>query len=141
MLPVSNIQLFLLDMDGTLYLGDRLFPFAKELLTTIRAQGKHYLFMTNNSSKSVADYVKKLARLGVEAGEGDFITSAQATIHYLKEHHAYRHFYVGGTKSLLAEFAAMLEVVIQLGAILAVVCLFWERLFPFGKIRHNLVCA
>ena len=106
MLPVSNIQLFLFDMDGTLYLGDRLFPFTKELLATIRAQGKRYLFMTNNSSKSVLDYVKKLARLGIEADEGDFITSAQATIHYLREHYPNRHFYVGGTKSLLAEFAA-----------------------------------
>ncbi|MBQ8858388.1 MAG: hypothetical protein IJ012_01195, partial [Clostridia bacterium] len=75
MLSVSDITLFLFDMDGTLYLGDRLFPFTRELLDTIRAQGKRYLFMTNNSSKSVADYVKKLARLGIAASEADFLTS------------------------------------------------------------------
>jgi ribonucleotide monophosphatase NagD (HAD superfamily) len=42
-------------MDGTLYLGSRLFDFTVELLETIKKQGKRYMFMTNNSSKSVAD--------------------------------------------------------------------------------------
>ena len=106
MLSVSDVTLFLFDMDGTLYLGERLFPFTRELLATIRAQGKRYLFMTNNSSKSVADYVKKLARLGIEASEEDFITSSQATAYYLQNHHADKRFYVGGTKSLLVELAA-----------------------------------
>ena len=106
MLSVSDITLFLFDMDGTLYLGDRLFPFTRELLDTIRAQGKRYLFLTNNSSKSVADYVKKLARLGIAASEEDFLTSSQATTYYLLQHYADKRFYVGGTKSLLAEFAA-----------------------------------
>ena len=57
------IKGLIFDMDGTLYLGDRLFPFTKELLATIKQQGARYLFMTNNSSKSVADYVKKLEKL------------------------------------------------------------------------------
>ena len=57
----SKIRLFLFDMDGTLYLGNNLFPFTKAMLDTIKAQGKTYLFMTNNSSKSVNDYVHDLA--------------------------------------------------------------------------------
>ena len=81
---LKQYNLFLFDMDGTLYLGDQLYDFTKELLGTIRAKGKRYLFMTNNSSKSVADYVKKLAKLGIEATEEDFITSSQATAYYLK---------------------------------------------------------
>ena len=52
----------LFDMDGTLYLGSRLYDFTIELLQTIRATGGKYLFITNNSSKSVADYVKKLEK-------------------------------------------------------------------------------
>ncbi|MBR6557367.1 MAG: HAD family hydrolase, partial [Clostridia bacterium] len=48
-----NIKLFLFDMDGTLYLGDRLYDFTPELLRTIRESGRRYMFMTNNSSKSV----------------------------------------------------------------------------------------
>ena len=59
---LQNIKLFLFDMDGTRYLGDRLFPFTRELLAAIRQRGSRYLFLTNNSSKSVADYVKKLEK-------------------------------------------------------------------------------
>lgn len=100
---IKNIQLFLFDMDGTLYLGDQLYDFTKELLQKIRSAGKRYLFMTNNSSKSVADYVKKLAKLGIEATEDDFITSSQATAHYLKLYHQGARLYVCGTNSLKEE--------------------------------------
>ena len=58
---LKDKKLFLFDMDGTLYLGNRLFDFTLELLQTIRNHGGRYIFMTNNSSKSVQDYVKKLA--------------------------------------------------------------------------------
>lgn len=59
--------------------------------------------MTNNSSKSVADYVKKLERLGIKATEEDFITSSQATAYYLKQHHPNDRLYVCGTQSLKDE--------------------------------------
>ena len=100
---LKKIKLFLFDMDGTLYLGDRLFPFTKELLATIKSRGSRYLFMTNNSSKSVADYVKKLEKLGISATKEDFITSSQATAYYLKRHHPGAALYVMGTNSLKDE--------------------------------------
>lgn len=100
---LKNNKLFLFDMDGTLYLGDQLYSFTRDLLATIREKGKRYLFMTNNSSKSVADYVKKLAKLGIEATEEDFITSSQATAYYLKLHHKGQKLYVCGTNSLKEE--------------------------------------
>lgn len=53
-------------MDGTLYLGDKLYDFTIELLDTLKATGRKYLFMTNNSSKSVADYIKRLSKLKIE---------------------------------------------------------------------------
>lgn len=100
---IRDINLFLFDMDGTLYLGDQLFSFTKELLQKIKSLGKRYLFMTNNSSKSVADYVKKLEKLGIEATEEDFITSSKATACYLKMYHKDARLYVCGTKSLKEE--------------------------------------
>ena len=100
---IRSKKLFLFDMDGTLYLGDRLYDFTKELLETLKATGRRYLFMTNNSSKSVADYVKKLEKLGIGAGREDFITSSQATAYYLKKHHPGKRLYVCGTRSLKAE--------------------------------------
>ncbi|MEE1315367.1 MAG: HAD-IIA family hydrolase [Faecalimonas sp.] len=100
---LRDYRLFLFDMDGTLYLGDQLYSFTKELLETIREKGKRYLFMTNNSSKSVLDYVKKLDKLGIKASEENFITSSQATAYYLNLHHKGQKLYVCGTQSLKEE--------------------------------------
>ena len=100
---LKQIRLYLFDMDGTLYLGNRLYDFTIELLETIRATGRRYLFMTNNSSKSVEDYIKKLANLGISATREDFITSSQATAWYLKEHYPNHRLYVCGTRSLKKE--------------------------------------
>lgn len=101
---LKNVKLFLFDMDGTLYLGDRLFDFTNELLATIKAKGGRYMFMTNNSSKSVKDYILKLEKLGIKADYDDFITSSQATVFYLKNHHPNAKLYVCGTQSLKDEF-------------------------------------
>ena len=100
---LRSMRLFLFDMDGTLYLGDELFPFTKPLLKAIRDSGATYLFMTNNSSKSVEDYVKKLSRLGIDADREDFITSSQATAYYLHRHYEGKTLYVCGTESLKEE--------------------------------------
>ena len=100
---LRKTKLYLFDMDGTLYLGSRLYDFTVELLETLKATGRKYLFMTNNSSKSVEDYIKKLAKLGIPATRDDFITSSQATAYYLKEHHADQKLYVCGTESLKEE--------------------------------------
>ena len=99
----KDINLYLFDMDGTLYLGNQLYSFTKELLSTIKATGRRYMFMTNNSSKSVVDYIKKLERLGVPAEREDFITSSQATAYYLKKYYPNHKLYVCGTKSLVKE--------------------------------------
>jgi len=98
-----NIKLFLFDMDGTLYLGDRLYDFTNELLSEIKKSGGRYMFMTNNSSKSVEAYIQKLARLGIKAVKDDFITSSQATAYYLKKNHPTATLYVCGTQSLKDE--------------------------------------
>lgn len=100
---LRRIKLYLFDMDGTLYLGDQLYPFTIDLLNKLKDTGRKYLFMTNNSSKSVDDYIKKLAKLGIPSTREDFITSSQATAYYLKEHYPGRKLYVCGTRSLKKE--------------------------------------
>ena len=100
---IKKINLYLFDMDGTLYLGNRLYDFTLELLETIRSTGRRYLYMTNNSSKSVEDYIKKLDKLGITATREDFITSSQATAYYLKQHYPNHRLYVCGTQSLKKE--------------------------------------
>lgn len=100
---IEKTKLYLFDMDGTLYLGDRLYDFTTELLAEIRRAGAKYLFVTNNSSKSVEDYVKKLRKLGIEAAREDFMTSSQATAYYLKQNYPGKTLYVCGTQSLIKE--------------------------------------
>ena len=100
---MKDLKLFLFDMDGTLYLGDRLFDFTIALLEKIKATGGRYMFMTNNSSKSVKAYMEKLAKLGISAVEEDFITSSQATAYYLQNHYPGAKLYVCGTESLKTE--------------------------------------
>ena len=100
---LKDKKLFLFDMDGTLYLGNRLFDFTLELLQAIRNHGGRYIFMTNNSSKSVQDYVKKLAGMGIEATADDFMTSSQAMAYYLTNNYPQKMLYVSGTQSLKDE--------------------------------------
>ena len=100
---IRSKRLFLFDQDGTLYLGSRLYDFTIPMLETIKNTGRRYMFMTNNSSKSVADYIKKLEKMGISATREDFITSSQATAYYLKKHMPNKVLYVCGTKSLIEE--------------------------------------
>ena len=78
MYDVTTAKLFLLDMDGTFYLDDTLLPGALEFLALCRATGRQFAFLTNNSSKSKADYLAKLTRLGADVTEHDIFTSENA---------------------------------------------------------------
>ena len=98
-------KLFLLDMDGTLYLDDDLFEHTIPFLNTIKENGGRYLFLTNNSSKSVQVYIEKLARLGIPAAAEDFFTSTMATCVYLQEHYSGKKIYAAGTAAFRQELA------------------------------------
>ncbi|ABR47189.1 HAD-superfamily hydrolase, subfamily IIA [Alkaliphilus metalliredigens QYMF] len=95
---------YLLDMDGTIYLGDELIDGSKEFLETIKKQGKRYIFLTNNSSKSKETYVEKLNNLGIQASQEEVFTSGEATTMYLKKEKEGANIYLLGTKALEEEF-------------------------------------
>lgn len=97
-------KLFLLDQDGTLYKGNKLFEYTLEFLSKIKATGASYLFITNNSSKSVEVYLQKMANFGIIATKKEFYTSGNATIDYINtQYHDYPVFLVG-TAALTKEF-------------------------------------
>lgn len=95
---LKNKKFYLLDMDGTIYLDNQLFDGVTEFLSNIRENGGKYIFVTNNSSKSVEKYIEKLESLGISATEDDFMTSANATVIDLKKRN-YNKIYAFGTKS------------------------------------------
>ncbi len=105
-MDLSKKKLFLLDMDGTIYLDEQLFAGVKEFLAHVRAVGGRYLFLTNNSSRGVEGYIQKMHRLGIEATEEDFLTSVDATIRHLRRHLPGKRCYVFGTRSFYQQLEA-----------------------------------
>lgn len=103
-ITLKKYKLYLLDMDGTIYLGNRLFEKTPAFLQYIKDIGGKYMFLTNNSSKSAVVYVEKLKKMGIEASKEDFLTSSYATYIYLKETYGNKKLYVLGTQSLYNEF-------------------------------------
>ncbi len=96
-------KLFLLDMDGTICIDSKLIDGAEEFLQNIKKNGGRYVFITNNSSKSVKDYMMKLNGMGITASEDEFFTSSQATAVYINRNHKNKLVYCMGTKSLVEE--------------------------------------
>ena len=96
-------KLFLFDMDGTIYEEDKLFDGTLDLLSEITNNGGKYVFVTNNSSKSVNNYIEKVHRLGIKADANSFFTSSQATILLIKDKLPKVKVYCQGTKSFIQE--------------------------------------
>ena len=84
---LRRIRHVALDMDGTIYMGMSLFPYTQAFLHGLKEQGIGYSFLTNNPSKSIADYLHKLDTLGIRASRDEMYTTALATIDYIKTHH------------------------------------------------------
>ena len=79
---LAPVRCFLLDMDGTFYLGDQLIEGSLDFLAALKRTGRTARFLTNNSSKSASVYKKKLERMGVPEEYRDVMSSGHATAHY-----------------------------------------------------------
>lgn len=100
---LKNKKLFLFDMDGTIYEENRLFDGTLGLMNKIINLGSKYVFITNNSSRSVNEYIKKVSKLGINVDYSNFFTSTQATAIYLKERYKDKLVYCVGTRSMMEE--------------------------------------
>ncbi|MDE7249211.1 MAG: hypothetical protein K2N82_04845 [Lachnospiraceae bacterium] len=102
---LKDIQCFALDMDGTIYLGERWIEGARDFLQAVEEKGKKYVFLTNNSSKNPQAYIDKLGRMGLSIDESKIVTSGQATISYLKRNFPGKRVFLLGNELLREEFA------------------------------------
>jgi len=104
---LNRIRHVALDLDGTVYEGDTLFPWTRPALETLQNLGVRYTFLTNNSSRSAVDYQDRLGRMGIPADHLEVHTSGQAAIRYLAARHPdVRRLFVLGTPSLGRELAS-----------------------------------
>ena len=103
-MKLQDVRLFLLDMDGTFYLGDRLIEGSLEFIERVRATGRDFLFLTNNSSHNAAFYVERLRRMGLEIDRSRVMTSGEATCEKLRELYPGKRAFVLGNEFLLEEF-------------------------------------
>lgn len=139
--PLLGKKLFLLDMDGTIYLDEQLFDGTVDFLQYVRSIGGKYLFLTNNSSRGVEDYVRKMERLGIPTTTEDFLTSVDALIIYLRNHgYDRKRLYAFGTLSFCHQLGqAGFSLTTQLEAgIDALICGFDTEL-TFQKLEDACI--
>lgn len=106
------LKYFLLDMDGTIYLGPHAITGAPEFIQYLRETDRKFLFFTNNPTKDAAQYSAKLKKMGIDAAPEDILTSGEATARYLVAETEFRRVCVIGTSSFEDELRrAGLEVV------------------------------
>ena len=101
---LDRYRVFLLDMDGTVYLGDRIFADTPAFLSRLRETGRQIVFLTNNSSRSSAAYLRKLRKMGIKAQQEEVYTSGDATIRILLEEKPGASVFLLGTPSLKRSF-------------------------------------
>jgi HAD superfamily hydrolase (TIGR01450 family) len=99
---LQGVKCLVLDMDGTIYLGDKLFPFTKDFLAQTRQDGFDIAFFTNNSSQNAAFYLKKLTGMGIPVTPDRLFTSTQVLLSHLKPGRVF----IAGTRPLIEDFSA-----------------------------------
>ncbi len=136
---LKSKRLFLLDMDGTIYLDNDLFDGTTDFLEYVKSIGGRYMFLTNNSSKSVDKYIEKLKSLGISSTADDFFTSTDATIVYLKQKN-YNKIYAFGTTSFREQLAgAGLPITDTLADDIDCLCMGFDTELTFKKLEDACI--
>ncbi len=97
-------KLYIFDMDGTIYLGNKVFPFAISFINGLRKEGKKILFFTNNASRAPQTYVERLTKMGFSPAADEIMTSGDVTAEFLLKHRKGKSVYLVGTPDLEQNF-------------------------------------
>jgi len=136
---LKDIKLFLLDMDGTIYLDNDLFDGTLDFLEYVKFIGGRYIFLTNNSSKSVDKYIEKLGKLGIATTEEDFLTSTNATVLYLQKQN-YHKIYAFGTTSFKEQLTkGSLPITDKLEEDIDCLCMGFDTELTFQKLEEACI--
>ncbi len=132
-------KLFLLDMDGTIYLDQTLFEGTLDFLSAVRKNGGRYVFLTNNSSKSTSAYIEKLSNMGVFTSQEDYLTSTDALIQFLAQKQ-YHHIYAFGTASFREQLRlAGFPVTAEISEDIDCLCIGFDTELTFQKLEDACI--
>ena len=134
--PDRLFEGYVLDLDGTVYLGDSLLPGAKEVIYTLREAGRPVLFLSNNPLRTRADYAAKLTRLGIPAAEDDVINSSYVLVRYLTRTAAQARLLVIGEPSVKREIDDAGLTLTDEPAETDIVVACFDRTFDYGKLQQ-----
>lgn len=132
---VKELACLVLDMDGTIYLGNRPIGDMAGTLATLREHGIRLCYFTNNSSKNAEDYVKKLTALGLYDERDIVYTSAMATVSYLQAHYAGKRVYLLSTPTVRSTFLEGGIPLAEEGEEADIVVLAYDTTLTFEKLR------
>ena len=104
MRSLNDVKLFLLDMDGTFYLGNQIIEGSLDFIRKVQETGRDFLFLTNNSSHNAPFYVERLKRMGLEIDRSRVMTSGEATCEKINELYPGKRCFVLGNEFLLEDF-------------------------------------
>ena len=134
---IKNVELFLLDLDGTTYIGNKEIDGSFDAINRLRAMGKKICFFTNNSSRNHGDYVAKINGMGLSIGDDEVYTSGQVTCEYILEKFKDKKVYLLGNERLRTEFEDYGIPVVDENPDLCVIAfdtsLVYDRLYQFCK--------
>ena len=133
--PDRPFDAYLFDLDGTVTLGDALLPTAGETITRLRQQGRRTLFLSNNPTRTAAEYAARLSRLGLPTPPAEVINSSQVMVDFLRRHMPGARLFIVGEASLCGELAAAgFELADEAAGVAAVIASF-DRGFTYRKLQ------
>jgi len=139
-MKLQEKKLFLLDMDGTIYLGNRLFPETKGFLEHIKNLGGQYIFFTNNTSKDINRYVEKLLSMGIFTTPNDIITPTQVVAKYLLKKYDNKKIYAFGTTAFQEELTtAKLNITTKLEDSISCLVMAFDTELTFEKLNDACI--
>jgi len=126
---------YILDLDGTVYIGDTLIPGAREAVEWLRASGRPVVFLSNKPLEPASHYAAKLSSLGIPAMADDVLNSTQALLAYAQQHYPNAAYYCVGEELLLRELCdAGLHLTDDVDKIEVVIAAF-DRTLTYAKLN------
>jgi phosphoglycolate/pyridoxal phosphate phosphatase family enzyme len=126
---------YIFDLDGTIYLGDHLLPGAAETVAALRAAGRRTIFLSNNPTKTRAQYAAKLTNMGIPTPIDDIVNSSFVMAHWLLREAPRARLFVVGEEPLKQDLTAAGFELTEDASTIDIVVASFDRTFVYHKLQ------